>query len=380
MAEQEDYYKTLGVSRGATPGEIKSAYRKAALKYHPDRNPDNKEAESKFKACAGAYEVLSDPEKRKLYDEYGHAGLRGQPMRDWGHMDIHDIFSMFEDVFGFGDVFGGRMGGARVAGGRRSGQSLRCAIEVSLKEVSTGTKKTVEITRQEPCADCKGTGAKGGEARTTCSTCGGRGQVQQGGGFFRIVRDCPRCHGRGSVIRNPCTACKATGLKPQRRTIEIDIPAGVEEGQQIRYGGQGDAGQAGAPAGDLFAFIVVRPHDFLERHGRDLLCHVPITFTQAALGAVIEVPTLEGRQKLRIKAGTQNGDLLRIKGRGLSDVRGGPRGDILIQVFVEVPEKLSRAQEALLQKYAEAEDEKNLPRRRRFLKKLKEFFKNTKAS
>jgi molecular chaperone DnaJ len=290
-------------------------------------------------------------------------------MHDWQQTDVHDIFSVFEDVFGFGDLFGG--GGA--ARGRRraghAGASLRCSIDVTLEEVLVGTVKNVKISRREPCPRCKGSGSTSGR-RETCNVCAGHGQVQQGGGFFRVITDCPQCGGAGSIIRDPCPQCRGHRFTSVEKTIEIRIPAGVDDGQRICYGGQGDAGEPGAPRGDLYAVIQVAAHPFFERHGRDLLCQVPVSFAQAALGAKIDVPTLEGKELLEIVRGTQSGDLYRLRGRGVTELEGRGRGDILVQVVVETPKKLTKRQQDLLKEYAETEEKGVLPERESFLEKL----------
>jgi len=374
MAESDDYYAILGVQRDASAEEIKKAYRRAAIQYHPDRNPGDAEAEARFKQCAEAYEVLSDPDKRARYDRFGKEGLRGAGMHDWAHADVRDIFSMFEDVFGFGDLFGGFGGGRRRRGGPEPGQSLRCFIDVTLEEVLHGAEKTVRLTRRELCDDCGGTGSASGK-RETCSTCRGQGRVQHGGGFFRVVRTCPHCGGTGSSVSDPCPACGGSRFVNRKRTIEVTVPPGIEDGQRIRYAGQGDAGAPGAPRGDLFAVVRVQEHPLLERHGRDLLCQVPVSLTQAALGSRIEVPTLGGSEELDIGRGTQSGDLYRLEGRGLPDVRSGRRGDLLVQTIVEVPKKLSRRQEDLLREFADEGKRGATPQRNGYLKRLDAYRK-----
>ena len=372
MAES-DYYAVLGVSRDASADDIKKAYRRAAIQYHPDRNPGDAEAEARFKQCAEAYEVLSDPDKRARYNRFGKAGLRGAGVHDWAHTDVHDIFSMFEEVFGFGDLFGG-FGGGRRRAGPEPGQSLRCFIDMTLEEVLAGTDKTVRLTRRELCDACGGSGSASGK-RQTCPTCRGQGRVQQGGGFFRVVRTCPQCGGMGSTVTDPCPACGGGRFVNRKRTIDVTVPPGVEDGQRIRYGGQGDAGAPGAPRGDLFAVVRVQEHPLLERHGRDLLCQVPVSLTQAALGDEVEVPTLDGSERLEVGRGTQSGDLYRLEGRGLPDVRSRRRGDVLVQVVVEVPRKLTRRQEELLREFAEDGKRGATPQRNGYLKRLDAYRK-----
>ena len=374
MPDGDDYYAILGVGRNASAEDLRNAYRQCAMKYHPDRNPGNKQAEEQFKKCAEAYEVLGDPEKRRRYDQFGKAGLSGTGIHDWQQADVHDIFSMFEDVFGLGGVFGGM--GRRGRRGPQPGASLQCFLDVSLEEVLSGVAKTVRIARRELCEKCRGTGSTSGR-RETCSACRGHGRVQQGSGFFRVITDCPGCGGAGSVIRDPCPQCQGHRFIRHQRTIEIRVPPGIDDGQRIRYSGQGDGGEPGAPTGDLYAMIRVQPHAFFERHGRDLLCQVPISLTQAALGATVEAPTLEGKTDLEIRRGTQSGDLYRLKGTGLPDLNGHARGDILVQVVVEIPKKLSRRQQELLEEFAATEAKGHLPQRESFLEKLASYLAGT---
>jgi molecular chaperone DnaJ len=377
MPDEVDYYAILGVDRGADHEQVRSAYRECAKKNHPDLNPGDKEAEERFKKCAEAYEVLGDPEKRRLYDQYGKAGLRGAGVHDWAHTDVNDVFSIFEDVFNFGDLFGG-LGGRARRGGPARGAHLRVVIDVTLEEVLKGTKKTVQITRRELCEKCKGTGSASGK-RERCATCAGQGRVQQGGGFFRIITDCPHCRGRGTIIRDPCKECGGHRFVGRQRIIEIQVPAGIDDGQHIRISGQGDAGEAGGPRGDLYAEVHVAQHPFFERHGRDLLCQVPISFTQAALGAEVEVPTLEGAENMTLPRATQSGDLARLRGRGLPDIQGYGRGDLLVQLVVEVPKKLTSRQEELLREFASSQRKGVLPQRESFLEKLAKYLKQDKA-
>jgi len=377
MPDDQDYYQTLGVSRGASQDDIKKAYRKKAMQYHPDRNPDDKAAEQKFKACAEAFEVLSDPEKRRLYDQYGKAGLRGAGLHDFTTADAGDIFDMFRDVFGgFDDLFG--FGGASGAGRHHAarGHSLRAVVQISLKEVARGAKRTLQVKRLEACAACGGTGARKGTRAVMCSTCAGHGRVQRGGGFFRMVSDCPQCRGSGKVIKDPCPECHGAGRRSQAKTIEVSIPAGVHAGQQIRLAGQGDAGEPGAPRGDLYVVIDVAQDPIFERDGNNLFCQVPISFTQAALGAEIQAPTLAGREAITIKAGTQSGEVITLAGKGLPDLRGFRQGDLLVQVIVEVPRRLSAEQKDLLGRYAESEGKSVLPQREKFLERLRKYFAN----
>lgn len=376
MAKQ-DYYQVLGVEKTASPEEIKRAYRRMAIKYHPDKNPGNKEAEAKFKECAEAYEVLSDPEKRKQYDQYGHEGLRGTGMHDFSRMNVEDIFSMFGFEDFFGSVFGGgggRRGGRR--GGPARGYDLETGVELTLNEVAHGTEKTIEFTRQDRCPTCNGSGAAPGTQPTRCPMCGGTGQVAKGGGFFQMVSTCPQCQGTGQIVKNPCPTCRGSGRVPKKRTVTIRIPAGVHEGQGIRVSGEGEPGRDGGPNGDLYVYVRVRPHEFLERDGNDLVAIVPISVTQAALGATIDVPALEGTRQLKIPPGTQYGSIFRIRGQGLPDVRTGRSGDELVQVTIETPTNLNARQEELLREFAQTENKNVSPKSQSFFERLKRHLGN----
>jgi molecular chaperone DnaJ len=370
---KRDYYEVLGVVKTADGEEIKRAYRRLAMKYHPDRNDGEgkHEAEIKFKECAEAYEVLSDPGKRQRYDQYGHAGVQGQ--HDFSGMDVGDIFDMFNDIFGGG--FGGRRGGA--ARGPQRGFDLETQVELTLNEVANGAEKTIEFERQDRCEVCSGSGAKPGSSPTVCPTCGGQGRVQQAGfgGMFRMVTACPTCRGRGSVVKDRCTGCGGTGRQLRKRVVTVKIPAGVHEGQAVRIQGEGEAGEAGAPSGDLHCYIAVKQHPMFTRHNNDIVCQCPISFSQAALGSIVDVPTLKGTEKLEIPAGSQHGEVFKLKGKGLPDLRTYKNGDELVQILIEVPKKLSDKQKELLRAFAETEDDKVLPQRKGFLDKIKEVFK-----
>jgi len=373
---KRDYYEVLGVNKSASADEIKRAYRRMAIKFHPDKNPGDKEAETKFKECAEAYEVLSDGEKRKQYDQFGHEGLRGASMHDFSRMNVEDIFSMF----GFDDFFSGIFGGGRRGGRRRGGPArgydLETSVELTLQEIAHGAEKTIEFTRQDRCPDCTGSGASAGSQPTRCSLCGGTGQVAKGGGFFQMVSACPQCRGEGKVITDPCRKCKGSGRVPKKRTVTIKVPAGVHEGQGIRVGGEGEPGRSGGPNGDLYCYVRVKPHEFLERDGNTLIAVVPISFTQAALGATIDVPSLNGKQQLKVPAGTQYGSLFRIRGQGLPDMRSGRRGDQLVQITVETPANLNAKQEELLRQFAQTENKRVSPKSQGFFEKLKRHFGN----
>jgi molecular chaperone DnaJ len=372
---KKDYYEVLGVARTASGEEIKRAYRRLAMKYHPDRADANGKAESEamFKECAEAYEVLSDDTKRRRYDQFGHSGVGGQ--HDFTSMDIGDIFSMF----GLDEMFGGGRG--RGAQGRnragQKGQDLEIQIEMTLQEVAAGAEKTIEFEKQDVCEACKGSGAKAGSSPVVCVQCGGQGRVaQQGfGGMFRMVTTCPNCRGRGAVIRDHCTTCTGTGRQMKQRTVTIRIPAGIHEGQAVRIAGEGEPGEGGGPPGDLHCYISVKPHPIFTRHNNDLVCQVPISFTQAALGARIQVPTLKGPEDLEIPYGTQHGEVFKLKGKGLPDWRTYRTGDELVQILIEIPRKLTDKQKQLLKEFAASEDSNHMPQRKGFLDKLKEVFK-----
>jgi len=375
---KRDYYEVLGVGRGAGVDEIKRAYRRMAMKYHPDKNPDDKQAEAKFKECAEAYEVLSDPEKRQRYDQFGHDGLRGMGMRDYSHMRWQDISSVFDDIFSgfgdFGDFFG--MGGRRTARhtGPRRGFDLETTVELTLNEVAEGTEKTIEFTRQDTCPECGGTGCAQGTSPSACPSCGGSGQVARGGGFFQMISTCSQCRGTGKVIKTACNKCKASGSVPRKRIVSVKIPAGVHEGQGVRVSSEGEPGQNGGPRGDLYCYVRIKPHEFLQRNGSNLVAVVPISFTQAALGTTIDVPSLNGLKRLKIPAGTQYGSIFRIKGQGLPDMRTKRRGDQMVQVTVETPAKLNGRQKSLLTEFAESENKSVFPKSVDFFERLKKFF------
>ncbi|MFC1631657.1 molecular chaperone DnaJ [Candidatus Omnitrophota bacterium] len=379
---KRDYYQALGIEKNASVDEIKRAYRRLALKYHPDRNPeDQKQAEEKFKEICEAYEVLSDAQKRQTYDQFGHEGLRsafkggGFDWSDFTHYgDLEDIFGNFGDIFSsFGINLGGFGGFSR--GGSRRGSHLEAAVEITLHEAGKGTEKVIHVPRREVCSTCRGEGAKPGTKKSTCPECRGSGQVQTMGGFFSIARTCARCGGQGQIIKTPCQACAGRGRVQVEKKINLKIPAGVDTGSRIRLQGQGEAGTKGAPAGDLYIAIYVKPDDIFERHGNDLLCSVPISFTQASLGAEIEVPTLNGRVKMRVPAGTQSGKIFRIRGKGVPDVHGYGRGDELVQVKVETPTGLNAKQRKLLQEFAAACGENVHPLTSLFMDKVRRLFK-----
>lgn len=366
---KRDYYEVLGIARDALPDQVKKAYRRQAHKYHPDRNSDPG-AEGKFKAAAEAYEVLADTAKRQRYDQFGHAGLSGTGVHDFSHMGAEDIFSMFTDIFS------GAFGGGRHRRGR--GADLKTEVELTLAEVLTGAERSIEFSLRDVCDSCGGTGAAVGSQRKTCETCGGYGQVEQAGGlgslFGRVITSCPACQGRGSVIVAPCDACRGAGRVARKRTVTAQIPAGIHDGQAIRLRGEGEPGEDGADRGDLHCYIRVKPHPFLERHDNDLLCRMPLSFTQAALGAKVEVPTLAGKVELSVPHGTQHGQLFRLGGLGLPDIRFGRRGDEIVQILIEIPKELTKHQEELLRDFAGTEDRSVMPESKRFFEKLMDYF------
>ncbi len=376
---KRDYYEVLGVSKNASEADIKRAYRRKAMKYHPDKNPDDKEAEAKFKECAEAYEVLSDPEKRKRYDQFGHEGLRGMGMRDYQHMSWQDIGSMFglDDLLG--GIFGGRSRRAR-RGGPTRGYDLETTVELTLDDIAKGTEKTIEFTRQDICAECNGNGSATGTTPDKCPTCGGSGQVirevRMLGAVINTASDCRQCGSSGQVITNPCRKCKGTGRFPKKRSLKIKIPHGVHEGQGIRVASEGEPGRSGGPRGDLYCYVRVKPHDFLQRDGNNLIAIVPISFTQAALGTTIDVPSLDGTRGLKIPPGTQYGSVFRIKGQGLPDIRTRRTGDQLVQITIETPAKLNAKQKELLREFAKTENKTVSPQSIRFFEKLKKYFGN----
>ena len=374
MAKQ-DYYEVLGVQKNASADEVKRAYRALAMKYHPDKNPGDKAAEGKFKNCAEAYEVLSDAEKRQRYDQYGHEGLRGAGMHDFSRMNVEDIFS----VFGFDDFFSGIFGGGgRRGNGRRGGAAkgfdLETSVELTLEEVARGAEKTIVFTRQDNCGSCSGTGAAKGSQPVGCPACNGSGQVARGGGIFQMVSTCPQCKGAGRVVGSPCKSCKGRGKVPTKRTVSIKIPSGVHEGQGIRVTGEGEPGRQGGPNGDLYCYVNIKEHEFLQRDGNDLVAVVPIRFTQAALWSTVDCPRLGGADGVKVPPGHQDGSVFRIKGNGLPDIRTRGKGDQLIQVTIETPGKLNATQQSLLRKFSELENKRVSPQSRTFFEKLKSQF------
>jgi molecular chaperone DnaJ len=357
---KRDFYQVLGVSRDAAPDEIKKAYRQLALKHHPDRNPGSKEAEERFKEAAEAYSVLADAEKRSVYDRFGHDGLRGEGFQGFSGFDS-SVFGDFEDILGnlfgfsFGDLFGGRERGRQSRHSR--GRDLALEVEIGLEEAAAGVEREIKLSRAETCPACKGSKRKPGTTAASCPTCGGRGQVRFQQGFFTMARTCPQCQGGGEINASPCESCQGKGHVKEKRALKVRIPAGVDDGSRLRLVGEGEAGDPGMPAGDLYVVTRVRKHPFFEREGNDLACEITLSFTQAALGARIEIPTLEGNEVLKIAAGTQPGEIIRLKGKGVQDVGGRRKGDLFVKVLVKTPENLSKEQKALLGKLAELRGE-----------------------
>ncbi len=377
MSTKIDYYEVLSVARNASEAELKKAYRRLAMKYHPDRNPDDAEAEARFKEVKEAYEVLSDPQKRAAYDQFGHAGV--DPSQGAG--GFGGGASSFSDIFGdvFGDIFGGGGGGRQRV---YRGSDLQYNLELTLEEAVFGIEKVIDIPRMDVCDGCGGSGAAPGSSPTTCSTCGGAGQVRMQQGFFSVQQTCPTCRGSGQEIRDPCPKCHGEGRMRVHKKLEVKIPAGVDTGDRIRLGGEGEAGINGGPAGDLYVQVVVREHKIFTRDGDDLHCEVPISFATATLGGELEVPTLDGRVKLKIPPETQTGKLFRMRGKGVKPVRGGPVGDLICRVRIETPVNLNKEQKALLRQFAdslEAGGTRHSPQEHGWLDGVKGFFDELKS-
>jgi molecular chaperone DnaJ len=371
---KRDYYEILGVSRAASDVEIKSAYRKLAMQYHPDRNPNNPDAEEKFKECSEAYAVLADQDKRARYDRFGHAGVAGAAgAAGFDPTVFQDFGDIFGDFFGFGDLFGGGASGRGRSRAQR-GADLREDLTLEFDEAVFGTETQVTVRRHEACQDCKGSGAAPGKAPVACRTCAGRGQVRYQQGFFSIARTCTTCQGTGSVITDPCPKCKGQGRTLSQKKIQVNIPAGVEDGTRIRYASLGEAGYFGGPPGDLYIVLHVKEHPFFEREGNDLRCVIPISFSQAALGTEIKVPTIDGEQLLKVPDGTQSGTTFRVRNKGVPVLNGHGKGDLFVEVRVQVPSKLNKRQRELLQEFDGMTQIENTPQRRTLLGKVKDIF------
>jgi molecular chaperone DnaJ len=371
MSGKRDYYEVLGIDRNASDKDVANAYRNLALKYHPDSNPGDEAATERFKEAAESYEVLSDAEKRARYDQYGQAGLEGGAPQ---FTDVEDIFEAFGDMFSgglFGDLFGGRRRGRR----QRRGADLRCDVRLSLEEAARGVTKSVEFARSKLCTQCDGDGAQSGTTREACPRCGGHGQIVQSAGILRVQTTCPDCQGAGSRNAHPCGQCRGTGYQPTSVQLDVAIPPGVDDGMRVRLPGEGEPGPDGGQPGDCYCFVTVKPHSLFQRDGGNLILGLPISYSQAALGTSIEVPTLDGPQTLQLPAGTQHGEVFRLRGRGMTDPRGsGAVGDLLLQTFLEVPKRVSSEQESILRELAELEQVNVTPHRKSFTEKLKAYF------
>ena len=374
---KRDYYEVLGVEKAAGADDIKKAYRKMAVKYHPDKNPGDKAAEEAFKELGEAYEVLSDPDKRAAYDQYGHAAFDrraggGGFSRGAG---FHDPFDVFREVFGGGGIFEDLFGAGRTDPSQpQRGEDLRYDMEITFLEAAHGCEKEITVTKPEACESCNGSGAEAGSRARTCQTCGGRGQVITSRGIFSIAQPCPHCQGAGRVIDKPCKTCRGNGRKEKTSKIKLRIPAGVDSGSRLRSSGNGEAGWRGGGSGDLYVVLHVKPHEIFQRDGDDLLCDVPISFVQATLGAEILVPTLDGRTSIKVPPGTQPGTMFRLKGKGVKNIQGYGHGDLHVRVNVEVPTRLTQAQKTKLEEFSELCNGKESPLSESFFEKAKSFF------
>jgi molecular chaperone DnaJ len=376
-----DYYQALGVERGVSEADLKKAYRKLAMQYHPDKNPDDEVAEQKFKELSEAYHILSDKEKRAAYDQFGHAAFEnGSGAGAGGPGFDFDFRSGFADVFD--DLFGEFMGGGRRSGGRRApnrGADLRYNLDISLEDAFAGKQARVKVPSVVVCKSCGGNGARSGTKPSTCSTCGGHGKVRAQQGFFTIERTCPTCQGQGEVINNPCPDCKGSGRSHKEKTLSVNIPAGVEDGTRIRLAGEGEAGTRGSPAGDLYIFLALAPHNIFERDGRDIHCRVPIPMVRASLGGNVEVPTLGGgRARLGVPAGTQPGQKFRLRGKGMTALNSSSKGDMYVHVSVETPVKLTKKQKELLEEFEKSSKAGHSPESEGFFAKVRDLWEDLK--
>ena len=383
MAAKEDYYELLGVEKGATEEELKKAYRKKAVQYHPDKNPGNKAAEEMFKKVSEDYEILQDAEKRAAYDRYGHAAFAGPGARGPGGMSggggFHDPFDIFREVFnqgggGGGGIFEEMFGGGRGREGGHDGSDLRYDLEITLEEAARGIEREISFRKLAACEHCEGSGAEPGSKRVVCPTCRGSGQVRRSGGIIVFTQTCPTCGGSGRKIEKPCTVCRGEGRLPKTTKLTVRIPAGVDTGSRLRSAGNGEAGAAGGSAGDLYIVLSVKEHELFERQGDDLFCEIPIKFTLATLGGTIEVPTLSGKASLKLPPGTQSGTTFRLRDKGMPRLRGGGHGDQLVRVQVEVPTALSAEQRKLLEDFGRVSGDAAEPTSRSFFEKAKKFF------
>lgn len=370
---KRDYYEVLGVERTASEEEIKKSYRKLALKFHPDRNPNDKASEEKFKEIGEAYEVLMDAQSRAAYDQYGHDAFNARGRARAG--GFHDPADIFREVFGGGGIFDEFFGGGQRPGAAHRGDDLRYDMELTFMEAAQGCEKEISITKLSECETCKGTGAESGSTSKTCPTCGGRGQVVTSRGIFSIAQTCPRCEGRGQVVDKPCRTCSGAGRRERITKIKIKVPAGVDGGSRLRSTGNGEAGVRGGPPGDLYVVLHVKRHEIFEREGDDLICDVPISFAQAALGTEIDVPTLDGTADITIPSGTQTGTIFRLKGKGVKNVQGYGTGDLMVRVTVEIPAKLNAAQRGKLEEFAKLCDETVHPHSKGFFDKARKLFR-----
>jgi molecular chaperone DnaJ len=365
-----DYYEVLGVERTASEQELKSAYRKLAMQYHPDRNPDDPKAEEKFKLASEAYQVLSDPDKRAAYDRFGHAGVSNGGMDASGFAGMPDLGDIFGDIFG--EMF--NMGGTRRSSRAQRGRDLQYELTLTFEEAVFGKQSEIQIRRMENCAACQGSGAEPGHGPSVCQQCAGRGQVRFQQGFFSVARTCPACGGTGSIVSNPCRQCRGDGRQSADHTINVTVPAGIEDHMRIRYQGEGDAGRFGGPSGDLYIVVSVEAHPFFEREGNDLHYVLPVSFPQATLGTELMIPTLEGETKLKIPEGTQSGTEFRLRNKGVPYLNDHGRGDLIVQVVAQVPKKLTKAQKELMRELSETLTVENTPSSRSFFGKMKDIF------